>query len=311
LGRRLLPDAGVRFAGPEDPEAFGCVEVDFVKNPRYESLAETPNPGMIYPQTGRFAAMELQCIDYEKQEGIAVIRLNRPQVLNAMNRQLWLDLQTALDDVRADPEVKVLIITGAGRAFSTGADLKESKTRSREEYRQYLEQLQETSRRIIRFEKPTLAAINGYALGSGYELALACDIRIAAEEAQIGSPEAKVNSSVTGGAMRLVQDLIGPGKARELLFTGEYIRGKEAERIGLVNRSVPLEELMETTRAMAAKIAANSAFSIRMIKRGLLMAGGEASLEALMDYEVEACLACVSTEERAESLKEFEERKQK
>lgn len=255
--------------------------------------------------------MQFECITYEKKEGIAVIKLNRPKVLNAMNKQLWLDMQVALEDVRTDPEVKALIITGEGRAFSTGADLKESKTRSREEYRRYLEELQETSRRIIRFEKPTLAAINGYALGSGYELALACDIRIAADEAKIGSPEAKVNSSVTGGAMRLVQDLIGPGKARELLFTGEYISGKEAERIGLVNRSVPLEKLMETTREMAAKIAANSAFSIRMIKRGLLMASGEASLEALMDYEIEACLACVSTEERRESLQEFEERKRK
>jgi len=255
--------------------------------------------------------MEFECIAYEKQEGIAVIKLNRPKVLNAMNKQLWLDMQTALEDVRTDPDVKVLIITGEGRAFSTGADLKESKTRSREEYRRYLEELQETSRRIIRFEKPTVAAINGYALGSGYELALACDIRIAADEARIGSPEAKVNSSVTGGALRLVQDLIGPGKARELLFTAEYIDGKEAERIGLVNRSVPLDKLMETAREMAVKIAANSAFSLRMIKRGLRMAGGEASLEALMDYEIEACLACVSTEERKESLKDFEERKRK
>ena len=91
-------------------------------------------------------------------------------------------------------------------------------------------ELQETSRQIIRFEKPTIAAINGYALGSGYELALACDIRIAADEAQIGSPEAKVTSSVTGGAMRLVQDLIGPGKARELLFTADTIDGREAAR---------------------------------------------------------------------------------
>ena len=115
-----------------------------------------------------------------------------------------------------------------------------------EDYRDYLEELQEASRKIIRFEKPTIAAINGYALGSGYELALACDIRIAAEEAQIGSPEAKVTSSVTGGAMRLVQDLIGPGKASELLFTGEYIDGKEAERIGLVNQVVAADELMQT-----------------------------------------------------------------
>jgi enoyl-CoA hydratase len=109
--------------------------------------------------------------------------------------------------------------------------------------------------------------------------------------------------------MRLVQDLIGPGKARELLFTGEYIDGKEAERIGLVNKAVPAEALMDAAREMAVKIAANSSFSIKMIKRGLLMASGETSLEALMDYEIEACLACVSTKEREASLKDFEDRK--
>ena len=253
--------------------------------------------------------MDFECIIYEKGEGIATIKLNRPHVLNAMNKQLWLDFQVALDDVKRDPEIKVLIITGEGRAFSTGADLKDSKHRSIEDYRDYLVELQETSRKIIRFEKPTIAAINGYALGSGYELALACDIRIAAQEAKIGSPEAKVTSSITGGALRLVQDLIGPGKARELLFTSEYIDGKEAERIGLVNKAVPLDKLMEETREMAEKIAENSAFSIKMIKKGLNMARGEVSLDALMDYEIEACLACVFTKERQDSLKEFEERK--
>lgn len=253
--------------------------------------------------------MEFECIIYEKEANIATIKLNRPRVLNAMNKQLWLDFQAALEDAGSDPDIKAVIITGEGRAFSTGADLKESKTRSMEAYRDYLGELQEASRKIIRFEKPTIAAINGYALGSGYELALACDIRIAAEEARIGSPEAKVTSSVTGGAMRLVQDLIGPAKARELLFTAEYIDGKEAERIGLVNKAVPFEHLMEEARAMAGKIAKNSAFSLRMIKRGLLMARGEVSLEALMDYEVEACLACVSTKERQGSLRDFEDRK--
>jgi enoyl-CoA hydratase len=253
--------------------------------------------------------MDLECVIYEKKEGVAVARLNRPQVLNAMNKQLWLDLQTALDDAREDDEIKVVVITGEGRAFSTGADLKESKTRTIEAYRDYLVSLQEVSRSVIRFEKPTIAAINGFAIGSGYELALACDIRIAAEAAKIGSPEAKVTSSVTGGAFRLVQDLIGPGKARELLFTGEYIDGIEAMRIGLVNQAVPLDQLMDTVMQMAAKIAENSAFSLKMIKKGLNMARGEASLEALMDFEVEACLACVSTKERQASLTAFAERK--
>ena len=253
--------------------------------------------------------MEFECIIYEKEDGVATIKLNRPKVMNAMNKQLWLDFQAALDDVRNDPEMNVLIITGEGRAFSTGADLKESKTRSMEDYRDYLVELQETSRKIIRFEKPTIAAINGYALGSGYELALACDIRIAAEEAQIGSPEARVTSSVTGGAMRLVQELVGPGKARELLFTSEYIDGIEAERIGLVNKCVPLSRLMPTTKDMAKKIAENSAFSLNMIKKGLNMAKDAISLEALMDFEIEACLACVFTKERQDSLKKFEERK--
>ena len=254
--------------------------------------------------------MKFECILYEKKKGIATIRLNRPKVLNAMNKQLWLDLQEALKEVENDTAIKVIIITGTGRAFSTGADLKESKDRSLEAYRDYLEELQEASRKILKFEKPTIAAINGYALGSGYELALACDIRIAADDAQIGSPEARVSSSVTGGAMRLIQDLIGPGKAKELLFTAKNIDGCEAERIGLVNLSVPQDQLMARAEQMAEEITQNSAFSLKMIKKGLHMAG-EVSLEALMDFETEACLACVSTTERQESLTAFESRKDK
>ncbi|MBL0713477.1 MAG: enoyl-CoA hydratase/isomerase family protein [Desulfosarcina sp.] len=254
--------------------------------------------------------MTLTCIRYEQDGATALIYLNRPRVLNAMNRQLWIDLQAALDRARADPAIRVVIITGEGRAFSSGADLKDSKDRTLEDYRIYLEELQAASRRIIRFDKPTIAAINGYALGSGYELALACDIRLAAEDAAIGSPEARVSSSVTGGALRLIQQLVGPGKAGELLFTAENIDGREAERIGLVNKAVPLDELLPTARRMAAKIAANSAFSLKMIKKGLRMAREPVSLEALMDFEVEACLACVSTKERRGALDAFEERGQ-
>jgi enoyl-CoA hydratase len=252
--------------------------------------------------------MDLTCIICETRGSVAIIKLNRPNVLNAMNKQLWLDLRTALQAARDDAAVKVVVITGEGRAFSTGADLKDSKGRSLAAYRDYLEHLQEISREIIRFPKPTIAAINGYALGSGYELALACDIRLAAESAKMGSPEARVSSAVTGGALRLLQDLVGPGKAKELLFTCEYIDGREAARINLVNRVVADERLMEETLQMAEKIAANSLFSMRLIKKGLAMAK-EVSLEALMDYEIETCLATVSTVDRKEKLEEFEERK--
>jgi enoyl-CoA hydratase len=253
--------------------------------------------------------MTYECIRCETEEGVALITLDRPRVLNAMNRRLWIELQDALDVVHRDPAVKVLIITGAGRAFSSGADLKESQTRTPEAYRDYLEGLQAASRKIIGFAKPTIAAINGYALGSGYELALACDIRIAAEEALIGSPEARVSSSVTGGALRLLQDLVGPGKACELLFTARNIDGREAERIGLVNRAVPSEDLLPAARRMARDIAANAPFSLKMIKKGLRMAREPVSLEALMAFETEACLACVATRERLQALEDFAERR--
>jgi enoyl-CoA hydratase len=226
-----------------------------------------------------------------------------------MNHQLWIDLRDALTMLRADEATKVLIVTGEGRAFSSGADLKESRTRSPAAYRDYLEELQAVSRDLIGFEKPTIAAINGYALGSGYELALACDIRIAAEDALIGSPEARVSSSVTGGAFRLLQDLVGPGKASELLFTACNIDGREAERIGLVNRAVPLDDLLPTARRLAEAIAGNAAVSLRMIKKGLRMAREPISLEALMAFETEACLACVSSRERSQALDDFDDRK--
>lgn len=253
--------------------------------------------------------MSEHTVRYTKDKGVALVTLDRPKVLNAMNQQLWKDLRRALDDAETDQHTKVVVITGTGRAFSTGADLKESKTRSREDYRIYLESLQEVSRKIIHFPKPIIAAINGYALGSGYELALACDIRIAAEDARIGSPEANVSSSVTGGAFRLIQDLIGPGKASELLFTADYIDGVEAERIGLVNKAVPSGELVDHALAMAERISRNDPFSLKMMKKGLQMARGEASLETLMAFEVEACLACVSTKSRTAALDKFEKRK--
>lgn len=249
--------------------------------------------------------------DTSVNENIAVIKLNRPHVLNAMNEQLWLDLRDVLAVASNDSNIKVVIITGEGqRSFSTGADLKESKTRSLSDYRQYLDRLQEISRYLLRYPKTTIAAVNGYALGSGCELSLACDIRIASNKAIFGFPEAKVASSVTGGTFKLLQNLIGLGKAKELLFTSDYIDAIEAERIGLVNKTVNPENLMEEAISMANKIAFNSQFAINLMKKGLSMAN-EVSLEALMDYEIEACLNTVATPEREEKLQEFDGRKKK
>ena len=252
-----------------------------------------------------------ECITYEKNAAIATITLRRPEVLNAINRQMWQEIEAALDDSQKDASVKVVIFTGAERAFSTGADLKETKYRSPQDYRDYLEQLQETARRLIRFEKPTIAAINGYALGSGFALALACDIRIAAYQAQMGSPEVKAATSAAGGVLQLLQDLIGPAKAREMLLTGESITGREAERIGLVNQAVSPDELMDAASSMAARIAANSSLAVKLIKRGLLMAQSESSLQALMNYEVEARLACEFTQEKQAPAENLELRKKK
>ena len=163
--------------------------------------------------------MDFETILYSKQTPIVVVSLNRPQVLNAMNHQLWLDLKSALEMIHSDEDIKIMILTGEGRAFSSGADLKDSKGRSQEAYRSYLEELQEASRKLLYFDKPTIAAINGYALGSGYELALACDLRIVAHEAQIGSPEAKVTSSVTGGRPAIDSKL---GRQRQSQRTSIY-----------------------------------------------------------------------------------------
>jgi enoyl-CoA hydratase len=253
--------------------------------------------------------MKLNCIIYEKKDSIALIKFNRPQVLNAMNKQMWLEMQRTIEDARTDNGIKILIFTGEGRAFSTGADLKESQTRTHEEYREYLEYLQSVSHQLIQFEKPTIAAINGYALGSGYEIALACDIRIACEDAIIGSPEAKVSSSATGGSFKLLYDLIGPGKAKELLFTAENIDGRTAEKIGLINKSVPADQLMDETLTLANKITENSDISIKMLKQGINRAAMGEDMESMMKFEVEACLACVSTENRQSALTSFESRK--
>lgn len=249
------------------------------------------------------------CITYEKENSYVIITFNRPNVLNAMNLQLWHELREVLEKIKHDEKIKVIIFTGAGRAFSSGADLTESKKRSKEEYREYLEKLQAISEEIISYPKPTIAAINGYALGSGLEVALACDIRLASIEAKVGFPEAKVASSITGGTLSLLKDIIGLGKAKELLFTSRFITAEEAEKIGLVNELMKSkEDLLTKAKILATEIAKNSLLSIQVMKEGLLFSQGK-TLKEIMNYEIESCLKAVSTDERKEKLEEFHKRK--
>ncbi|MBW2145489.1 MAG: enoyl-CoA hydratase/isomerase family protein [Deltaproteobacteria bacterium] len=252
--------------------------------------------------------MNLETILYEKSDAVATIKLNRPHVLNAASRKLWLDFRRALREAAKDTEVKAIIITGEGRAFSAGADLKESQSRTLDEYRDYLVEGQEISRELYRMEKPTIAAVNGYALGSGCEIAVCCDIRIAAESAKFGFPEARVASGVGSGVLQLLPLLLGMGKAKELIFTAEYIDGDEAARIGLVNMVVPDDQLMHKAQEIAAKMAANSALSISLMK-AILNRAHEASMEAIMDWEVEMMMSAIQTQERVKALEDFTARK--
>ncbi|OLS22333.1 MAG: 3-hydroxypropionyl-coenzyme A dehydratase [Candidatus Heimdallarchaeota archaeon LC_3] len=245
---------------------------------------------------------------YEKENSYAIITLNRPEVLNAMNAQMWHELRDVLQQAKEEEDNKTIIFTGAGRAFSSGADLTESQYRSKEEYRDYLEELQKISKEIIFYPNPTIAAINGYALGSGLELALACDIRLASQQAKMGFPEAKIASSITGGTFLLLKEIIGLGKAKELLFTSRFITAEEAKKIGMINQVVTMEDLLQKAKELAKEISKNSLLSIRVMKEGLRLSQDK-TLDEIMEYEVGSCLKTVTTEERKEKLKEFHKKK--
>jgi len=208
----------------------------------------------------------METVLVKKEPPIGWIYLNRPDKLNAINQQLIKELRESFDNFLNDQEVRVIVITGNGKAFSAGADISQFKELNG--YTAWL--FAKTGRELMDYiensPKPTIAMINGYALGGGLELALACDIRIAAEEAQLGLPE--INLGIYpgfGGTQRLVR-IIGKGKALELMLTGDRISAREAERIGLVNKVVPLKDLEQETRNFALKLAEKPPISIALIK---------------------------------------------
>ncbi len=246
--------------------------------------------------------MRLETIIYEKKDDVAMIRFNRPQVLNAINKQLVSDFLQALKEAQSDSDVKVVIVKGEGRAFSSGDDLSESKIMSINEGLRYIETLQDTTRTMLRMGKPVIAAVHGYALGAGCEWAMDCDIRIAAEGTKFGFPETSVGGTVTNAGTKLLPLLVGLGRAKELVFTGEMIDANQAEQWGLVNRVVPLEELDKTAMDMAKKIAKNSSLAIYFSKRALTQ-GVYQDFEQTLELEARDAAVAFSTLEAAERAK--------
>lgn len=235
----------------------------------------------------------------DNETHIARLTLNRPEAMNAIRRQMAAELREACARLRLERAVRVVVLTGAGtRAFCAGADLKERRALSAEERSAHTAEIERASDAIAALPMPTIAAIRGYALAGGAELAIACDLRVAATDAELGFPEVRIGIFPgAGGALRLPR-LVGLGAARDLLFTGRRIDAEEAHRIGLVDRVVAPEAMEETATDLALAIAANAPLAVRAVKEALAVSdatpiaeargtvnGLRAALDATADYE--------------------------
>ncbi len=242
-------------------------------------------------------------------EQIATITINRPEIMNALSVELFHELKNVLDELEADDEVAVIILTGAGeKAFVAGGDIKAMVDVSVQWARDFAILAQDVLNRIEELSKPVIAAINGYALGGGCELAMACDIRIAADTARLGQPEVKLGI-IPGfaGTQRLAR-LVGKGKAKELIFTGDMISAQEAHRIGLVNQVVPASELLAVTCEMAATIASRSRTAVKFSKQ-VIDNGLEMDVKRAGIYEADLFSLCFAYEDRREGMLAFIEKR--
>ncbi|WP_181321824.1 enoyl-CoA hydratase/isomerase family protein [Trinickia symbiotica] len=254
--------------------------------------------------------MVFETIIYDVRDGIAEVRLNRPHRLNAVVRQLYDEFSEALSLAEADRATRVVLITGEGRAFCVGADLKEHKTgRTAFERREYLRGEQVVCKRLLTLGKPVIAAVNGFALGAGAEIAIASDFVVMAESAKIGLPEISIGNFLGGGITYLLPRLVGLAKARELVFLGERIDGQEAVRIGLANRVYPDEGFLQSARAFAQKVASKAPFSMRLAKEQLNFAG-ERTLDAALTAELEGMMFCSTTKDWQEGIDAFAEKRE-
>lgn len=253
--------------------------------------------------------MELNNVILEKEGHLAVVTINRPKALNALNSETLKDLDTVLEDLEKDSNVYAVILTGAGeKSFVAGADIAEMKDLNEEQGKEFGILGNNVFRRLEKLDKPVIAAVSGFALGGGCELAMSCDIRIASVKAKFGQPE--VGLGITpgfGGTQRLAR-IVGPGKAKELIYTCDIINAEEAYRIGLVNKVVELENLMDEAKAMANKIAANApkavAYSKDAIDRGV-----QVDIDAAILIEAEDFGKCFATEDQKEGMTAFLERR--
>lgn len=237
--------------------------------------------------------MTEQPVLYELRDNVAVLTLNRPHRLNAINLEMLTQLIGWLDDARQDPAVSCAILTGAGRAFCSGEDLKETAAgKTLEAWEQEVAGLQEVQRAVMRLGKPLIAAVRGYAVGGGCEFAMSCDIRVASEDARFGFPETAVGMTVTTAGTKLLSHLVGLGRAKELVLTGEFIDADEAARIGLVNRVVPGDSLVDEAMEMAARIAEHSPLALRL-SRTAIEQGLYSTFEQTLDLEASQIMECI------------------
>lgn len=214
--------------------------------------------------------MEYETVLYKKQDGIIVISLNRPNKLNAINGQLSRDFLAALMEAEADTEAKVVIIRGEGRAFCAGFDLSQSDSPERQAPLEYQRDTgQNITRVMMRMPKIVIAAVHGYAVGAGLEWTMGADLRVVAEGTQFGATETNVGQTVTNAGTKLLTHYIGLAKAKELYFTNEFMDAEEADRLGYVNKLVPLDKLESATMEIAKRIDQNSGLSLMLTKQAV------------------------------------------
>jgi len=244
----------------------------------------------------------------EKQEGIATLTINRPEVLNALNTETLKELKKAFCELDSDAEVKVIILTGTGKAFVAGADISEMRPLNAAQGREFGLLGQKVFTSVENLSKPVIAAVNGFALGGGTELALSCDLIYASEKAKFGQPE--VGLGVTpgfGGTQRLPRR-VGTAMAKELIYTGRMIRADEAKAIGLANKVVAPEALMEEVMGLAQEIASKGQVSVRMAKTAINR-GMDVDINSALTIEADAFGLCFASSDQKEGMAAFVEKR--